>query len=520
MNRQRTAGTVSAEDYIRRVKKYPTWQVLRACRGLSVKEEDMDEKPWRVERKVRRGGFPKTEWVYVTQFHLAFLAKLAIAYSDDRRASDLTPDDLFELLGHASLLDEPFLHENESPFSAWSFLIRTAWWQFPSQSGIRYLLPRYLTMFRHVNDRLPERKFDVPSAWEELTGISLEDSMVLGFMLWAHSRSQMFFELKDLQNPKLGKLYEVATTDRLERIAGLGGSTYREFRSLQNEYEIDDWLYIQTEFNALLRKPLILAKRGWIAPIPRLVIERFTSGLFFDLMEAHREENRNDFLLYYGRLFEEYVGLLLADGWGQSKVTHEPAYDKGAKRGPDWIVFDEDKALLFECKGSRLKLPTKTQASEEDVRGDLRRIFVEPLKRYPKKIADLKSGAAEIDVSHVQTYYPCVVTADKIYLEPVYRQFIDEELRREGIEPYEYYLLDVDSIELLSTWAAATSVCDLLDMWTRRRKEAPPVDFDIWRNEKGRELGLQFDCPRLKRTSDEFFGAHATISGAQRSSHP
>ena len=123
---------------------------------------------------------------------LAMLAKTSIVASTDTRHQRLSDERLFELIGYAGMLDEPFLHHDDNLFSVWSFLVRTAWWQFPLQTGNRYVLPRYYSMFRLINDGISNRRFDVPSELNKLTGATLEELMTWGFILFAQCRAGGF----------------------------------------------------------------------------------------------------------------------------------------------------------------------------------------------------------------------------------------------------------------------------------------------------------------------------------------
>jgi hypothetical protein len=494
---------VPLNDLVKRIKRYPTQRILAAVRDLSVREQDQKEKPWKLERIRQRSGWPTREWIYVTQFDLGFLAKLAILHTSDLRTARLDSNALFELLGLCAGLDDAFLHQEKDKWVLWSFLLRTAWLQFPAQSAIRHVMPRYYTMFRLVNDGIAGRPFDVPSSWKELTGLTIEDTMALGLLLWTRAYTARFFETIELQGPGMGRLRLLAADDNMNRALALGGTDYLGFQRLHEQYTVGDPLYVKTEFNALAKRPLIrIPQQGWIAPIPRLVLERFTGGIFFDLADAFRDEQQHEFLDYFGTLFEHYVGMLLRHGWGAHNVIHEPKYGRQEMRGPDWIVLEGNNALLFECKASRLKMPTKALADQEAVRADMRRMFVEPLKRYPKKVEDLRSGSAGIDLSGVKKFYPCVAVAEKIYWEHIYRDIIDDELRTAGAQPFEYYLVDIELLEIFSGWAGQTSVAAVLEDWSHAKMEGPPIEFEVWVSNRAKELKFGGYIPARRLRQD------------------
>jgi hypothetical protein len=509
---------VTSERLIGIVKRYPTWQMLFACQRLSLKEEEQPNKPWRLERVVDRGGMPQHQYIYVTQFMLALLAKTSIVFSSDNRRHGLSDSRLFDLIGYAGMLDEPFLHHDDNLFSAWSFLVRTAWWQFPLQTGNRYVLPRYYSMFRLINDGISNRRFDVPSELKNLTGATLEELMAWGLILFAQCRAGGFFSAETFRSSEVAQTFDLTTNNKVMTVFDMAGADYQSFRELQSQYESDDLLYMQTEFNALFRKPLIFGDgRGWIAPVPRMILERFTMGLFYDLADQYRERRQNDFLDFFGDLFEYYIGRLLEEGWGTDRVQHEPRYGSPELRGPDWIVKQDDCVLLFECKGGRLRLPSKTVATEEDMRADIGRMFVDPIAKYPAKIEDLKSGATGLDLRNVRKFYPCVVVPEYIYMDIVYRTLIDDELQRRGIAPFEYYLIDINTIEIFSGLASSSIIPVLLDEWETERRQGPPIEFAIWLQRKVTERSLSLDCPFLAGVMDSFFQTqfHSRMGSSQ-----
>jgi hypothetical protein len=91
----------------------------------------------------------------------------------------------------------------------------------------------------------------------------------------------------------------------------------------------------------------------FIAPVPNLVLYRFTTGLYYQLFNTFRE----DFSTAFGELFEKYVGKLLEWCELQEKVftesdikTYLPRY-KGKK--PDYVVFCDDGVVLIESKATK-----------------------------------------------------------------------------------------------------------------------------------------------------------------------
>ncbi len=74
---------------------------------------------------------------------------------------------------------------------------------------------------------------------------------------------------------------------------------------------------------------------------------------------------------FFGEIFEAYIGLHLEKFYDHDHLHFEPKYGKEHRRGPDWIVIEGNRAVLIECRTSRLRKETKSRAEFDDVQKDL-----------------------------------------------------------------------------------------------------------------------------------------------------
>lgn len=108
--------------------------------------------------------------------------------------------------------------------------------------------------------------------------------------------------------------------------------------------------------------------RTMIAPLPDLIMDRVTNGLFYDVIGgggAIRDE--------IGRRFETYSLALLREMLTGVRFEPESTYDTGLGpiASPDILMFDSTDAvqLAIECKASRMSVTARFGAAPEGDRG-------------------------------------------------------------------------------------------------------------------------------------------------------
>lgn len=124
----------------------------------------------------------------------------------------------------------------------------------------------------------------------------------------------------------------------------------------------NDWPYTM---NWLVNQPLIRVPIGerqrWFCPVPRHLVNRMTSGLFFDIGQIKDFENP------YGAAFSTYVGDVLTrvgEGTHFTLTPEQRFFVAGEpKDGPDWVWSDATGVLFIEAKTKRITLAAKVDGS-------------------------------------------------------------------------------------------------------------------------------------------------------------
>ena len=110
-----------------------------------------------------------------------------------------------------------------------------------------------------------------------------------------------------------------------------------------------DWLYT---WNPLELTPLISFDTAFperiICPLPRYMLRRASSGIYYDLVKSTNFDNP------FGGSFQNYVGEVISKACLPPLFTAIPeaqyTVGKNKKHGVDWILSDNTGHLFIECK--------------------------------------------------------------------------------------------------------------------------------------------------------------------------
>ena len=103
------------------------------------------------------------------------------------------------------------------------------------------------------------------------------------------------------------------------------------------------------------------------APLPELILERITSGVFYDIVDGGGAI-RND----YGRRFEEYCFSYLSTTFPALSWSTETQYGKRSNKydSPDLLCREDGQVkIAFECKSSRMSQKAKFGSDPMAARG-------------------------------------------------------------------------------------------------------------------------------------------------------
>ena len=185
-----------------------------------------------------------------------------------------------------------------------------------------------------------------------------------------------------------------------------------------------DWLYT---LNPLEHTPLVSIDPALpdrvLCPIPRYLMRRVSSGIFYDLVDSKNFANP------FGKSFEAYVGDVIKLTCPSSRFTTlaEEPYQVGVRRmnGVDWVLSDNTGHLFIECKAKRLTLNAKTLSNHAALDKDLA-IMAEAIAQHYQNIRRALDGKTRW-VPDGRPVFPLVLTLEDWF---IFSPRVDEMLRK------------------------------------------------------------------------------------------
>lgn len=226
------------------------------------------------------------------------------------------------------------------------------------------MIGRTLFFYREIldDDRCPTRfKELIKFRFEEIFGLSLLEFIRIGFLLFVWSKEPKGFNREYFENARKDQM-SIPSDKIIKMCLKQIACSPHKFKKMcaadgaLNEYNS------AYEFNPLFEYPLI---RPWensdqkkpiddkfIAPVPNLVLYRFTTGLYYQLLH-----NFKWFTEDFGIIFEIYIGKLLQ--WYKLKGTVlsedkiKELIPRYTGKIPDYVIFHDEGIILLECKATK-----------------------------------------------------------------------------------------------------------------------------------------------------------------------
>ena len=178
-------------------------------------------------------------------------------------------------------------------------------------------------------------------------------------------------------------------------------------------------------YSSLVAYPLI--RKDWderdaiICPIPRLLFERITDGIYYEICRAEGFDHS------FGEAFQTYIGDAIKILYKKGKIYQESKYGKN-NRTTDWIMEDNTAILFIECKTKRLTIGAKTELLNlDELESELDKIADAIVQTY-KSIENYKNRLyPQIKFDPAKHLYPIIVTLEDwfLYGDPIIKK-LDE----------------------------------------------------------------------------------------------
>jgi len=256
----------------------------------------------------------------------------------------------------------------------------------------------------------------ITTDFERIFGTSLKDFINIGFMLCARliknkgGMYRSYFEIARENG------VPVPNDDVIKKCLEQVTCDTENFINICNDLDSVEEHLRAYKLNPLLKYPLI---RPWnssdqmnpendkfIAPVPDLLIYRFTTGLFYQIFNKFSTKFSDNF----GHLFGSYVGQVLKWCNLGNRIISEADIKNYIKnytgKVPDWIVLCEEGIVLIECKSTKYTQDAYEHGINANVRGyyDQVQKGISQLNEFEYKVPELtKALGVSYEDMQIQT---------------------------------------------------------------------------------------------------------------------
>lgn len=522
----KTQATASAsEDDVKNIlRRYPTRDVLITLAKASFELLNNTKLRGRINACLYQD---EEKGVMVSQFALAYLSNLSlISGSNDFKNAVFYSRDNF--LGMCqvynncvrTVLDkEELKREGMAPF-----MIRMYTEQIEYQVAGHDIFARTFMIYLEIAPKIDAKSFkDLDSAHMDGTGLSINDFLWLSFGFFAISFQTLTFGVDNLKNSDIPKLKEVFTEEKIKRFLKLMSLTYNEFRELDSEKNKNlNPEYTKTRFNPLIQYPVIeFQNKSGLNPyiIANIItyLRRSFNGLFwwFDNYFMDKgEKERQDYRIYFGHVFQEYVGQVLGVIYGKNV---KPEFKYGTKKKSifftDWWVDLEEKVYLFEAKANQFNLNNRQTC-------DVARFKAEEIPKLSKSVIQLFKICRDIESEEFpelkqflgKKIVPVVVFYDMPFVSEknLYGNWLREKLIEEegnnpklkGISEFCVHMLNIDQLE---AFESIKDDADLEDVFIKNDNSGPADSIISIMSKESSGKGLKSNF--LQKAYDRFFSS-------------
>lgn len=395
--------------------------------------------------------------------------------------------------------------------AAWGMLFRIANLQFPDFEGLFDHLPRALLLYR----RLPQIKsydFNPAEAFINITNgiLSLDEFWFIGMGIVSLS---LLYPGKPVSIKQIADSPELKGLDtkKVETFLEFAGIRPEDFSKLAQDPKVNWDGYQIYDYNQLVERPIVMLDNGrFVVPVPRLLIERISSGLYYIFIKDYGQT----FSSAMGIIFQDYVDFLLQNSIQSGQIISEAEYSKVMQHGPlpDFLVLDGDSLLIVDVAMARISAETKAMADKDKLKQELQRedhIIDHLSKLYQVQCEIPRFAVTHTEFTKVRRVVSLLVLMDRFYWANDFftRQIIDELLQSRNVDTrrFAFQIIHAPEFERLTALSQRQSLIELVI----RKADDPEAKFWQFKQfifKRSQELGVDFinlEDPNLRKTFEE-----------------
>lgn len=474
-----------------RIRKFSQRALLLAISRLAA---GLDGKPKRMEEVVIPkfiGSHVIHQESLLATHSLAVLTRITLAHGNQWARREPTDDDVARLDNWVRQLP-PFRGTQplgSKPSGTNTEALRESFFQlsydqFPLQRhNDNRDIGRSLLLFETIPHMMKDEgkpiSTDIGESFREIWGMTLRQFMVTGYIVYAQNQAQTgkamrikeFNRLLDNDLPGVwrGNESDLPTSASFERFLQIYALGCDEFRQKIGDLTKDDERFVRVEKWPLHAYPIVrLGKNEILAPIPKMLIDRITNGVFHDIANHFKGAGGvNSFRADFGHIFERYVGYNLELVFPREYLVPETQYQaaKQTRSTPDWTINSPDGAIAIECRSSSFRLDTRTFADMQRITKDLVRIATDPLIKGAGKISDLKKNMA-FPLKSANDVRFGICTFERLHPLGLFGAILADEITSAIEEGFQFYIAQLVELERICAFKDPSLFIQFIDTLT------------------------------------------------------
>lgn len=378
----------------------------------------------------------------VTPMHVLFLLKLIVLnhnyLNDERIPRSLSRDDcqsVFRLMlatGECMNCDEAAELEGINGLRrTFSYLIRNG--ILLNRDDAAHLIGRFNRLLFEL-PQTSEVTTSIGDRFESATGVSLRAYFSVGIALAARfTPASISNYIKNVVDPEqytflVWKDYFALCTldeDLKTRLYSLFCISIEQARA---EFAHDELYAFEYDLRPFVSKPILQLPSGIaVVSFLPLLIEKFTSGVYWTILDSLDGKEKDLFRNDWGRLCQQYVeDLVLHDLLPKTAVKrHHVFFDKPYRRAKskslasDVIVYDEttNELFLFEITFSSIRLEVAMQKDNRASFSEGVDKLVQKARQLDSVIMDIRKGILRlegVDPTRIKVFRPYIITLNSL----------------------------------------------------------------------------------------------------------
>lgn len=238
------------------------------------------------------------------------------------------------------------------------------------QENVASLVPRYYSLFHlagNGNEEIERVRTKLRGRFETSNGITIFDNLRNAMAIMAVMKKQRHGGLQNdfsLEGDVTNLLGSSISPERTQRFIKKRTWKLKDLKEYVVQAESKIPFGKQYILSPFFVNPFVSTGRAVIAPLPRMVYESATHGMYFKLLtEAGKVGDKAviQFGKEFGMIFDDLVGQLLGTMYPRSEILftgeefREKLNQKGHFKGKvcDWVILLGSDIVLIETKSSR-----------------------------------------------------------------------------------------------------------------------------------------------------------------------